>query len=728
MRLIIALLARLMGGTCLIVSSGPAFAQTPIAVADAAQQVAPATLVADSVEFDAGKLVAEGNVEIYFDGRILRATRVTYLRAEDRVIVDGPLTLLDGPDTILVADFASLASDLRNSVLQGARLVLDQRLQIAASEIATDAEGRYTQLYQTVASSCQVCVGSPVPLWQIRARRIVHDKEKQQLYFEGARFEVVGVPIAWFPRLRLPDPTQERTTGLLTPRLTSDDLLGTGLSLPYFIELGPSRDLTLTPFITNTETRSLGFRYRQAFDNGDIEVNGALSSDMIRPGETRGYIFAEGNFSLPRDYRLTFNIEAVSDKDYLATYGIGQQDLLESSIAITRVDREDRFLAEVIAFNTLRDGENNRFQPTPVFTIERQRRVPESFLGGQTVWTLQAHARNRDASTVPAGMPANSARDTLRLSAGVDWKRSRIFDSGLVTTALGGLNLDAYNVQQDPFFPNTTFLRAVPYAGLELRLPMARAEAGGVRHVIEPIAQVILAPNDRRLTPNEDSLTPEFDEGNLFSPSRFAGRDQRELGNRLNIGVSYTRYDPSGWTVGATAGRIWRQDDLGQFRQGTGLAGTASDWLLAFKADSGDGFQLMQRSLLSDGLEFSRSETILRWNGERHALETRYTWLEADAGAGRPTATSEWAVDASRDLGRDWTGRVNWRYDFITNDASSAGLGLTYLSDCLTVDFDVERRFTSTTTLQSSTSFGLGIELAGFGADDRRDRKRRCGI
>ena len=136
----------------------------------------------------------------------------------------------------------------------------------------------------------------------------------------------------------------------------------------------------------------------------------------------------------------------------------------------------------------------------------------------------------------------------------------------------------------------------------------------------------------------------------------------------------------------------------------------------------------MQRSLLSDGLEFSRSETILRWNGERHALETRYTWLEADAGAGRPTATSEWAVDASRDLGRDWTGRVNWRYDFITNDASSAGLGLTYLSDCLTVDFDVERRFTSTTTLQSSTSFGLGIELAGFGADDRRDRKRRCGI
>ena len=70
---------------------------------------------------------------------------------------------------------------------------------------------------------------------------------------------------------------------------------------------------------------------------------------------------------------------------------------------------------------------------------------------------------------------------------------------------------------------------------------------------------------------------------------------------------------------------------------------------------------------------------------------------------------------------------MNWRYDFVTDDASSAGLGLTYRSDCVTMDLNVERRFTSTTTLQSSTRFGLGVELAGFGADDR-PRRRRCGI
>ncbi|CTQ50257.1 LPS-assembly protein LptD [Jannaschia donghaensis] len=698
-----------------------------IALPALAQQ-APATLVADRIDFDQGQLVASGNVEIFSDGRILRARRVTYLRGEDRVLVEGPLTLLDGPDQILVADFASLSPDLRNSVLQGARLVLDERLQIAATEIATGAEGRYTQLYQTVASSCEVCAANPVPLWQIRARRIVHDREAQQLYFEGARFEVAGVPVAWFPRLRLPDPTLERATGFLAPDISSDDLLGTGIAIPYFITLGPSRDLTLTPFVTNTETRSLGFRYRQAFDTGRINVEGAVSSDEIRPDELRGYLFADGSFALPRDYRLDFDLELTSDDDYLLNYDVEEKDRLDSRLAITKIDREDRFLAEIIAFNTLRDGERNRFLPTPVVTIERQRRVPGPVFGGQLVWTLQAHSRWRNADEVPSGLPLNSARDVLRTSAAVDWRRMRITPAGLVWTGIAGLHVDAYNVRQDPDFPDDTFARAVPYGGLEVRLPLARDGANGVRHVIEPVAQLIFAPGERRSTPNEDSQTPEFDEGNLFAASRFAGRDQRELGNRLNVGLSYTRYDPSGWNVGATVGRVWRDNDIDQFRPGTGLDGSASDWLIAANASFGDRFLLMQRSLISDELDFSRSETVIRWTGEGHSLETGYIWLEADEGAGRPIDTSEWALDAARDLGGDWTGRVNWRYDFVTDDASSAGLGLTYRSDCVTVDFDVERRFTSTTTLQTSTSFGLGVELAGFGADDRGKRRRRCGI
>ena len=696
-------------------------------LAQPAQAQEAASLVADSIAFDDATLVAEGSVEIFAEGRILRARRVTYLRAEDRLIVEGPIELVDpGRDVVLVAEFASLSADLRGSLLKGARLVLDRQLQIAANEVARSADGTVTQLYQAVASSCSVCDDRPVPIWQIRARRIVHDEVEDQLYFERARFEVMGVPIAWLPVLRLPGPGNERSSGFLAPRFKSDDLLGTGVALPYFIELGPSRDLTLTPFVTAQETRSLGFRYRQAFEPGAIEVTGAFGGDEVRPNEARGYLFAEGRFRMPRDYDLVFDVELVSDDDYLLNYGITEKDRLDSRLALERVTREERVLAEVIAFHSLREGERDRFLPSQVVNATKQRRFVPPGIGGMGTWTLEAHARRRPASRPLAADP-DSARDVARLSASTDWQRSWVTGPGLVFTARGAVHLDAYRVEDDANFDDDLTLRAVPYASAELRWPMARRGADGAAHLLEPVVQVVLAPSTRETVPDEDSLTPEFDEGNIFSLSRFPGRDRRELGNRVNLGLSYTRTAASGWSVNGTVGRVVRERDLDQFRTGTGLDGRGSDWLLSVGAQRA-GFGIRSRMLFDDQLTFNRAETAVDWTFEKGRLVTRHTWLEADAAAGRPRDTSEWALDASYGLGGDWTGRVNWRYDFVTDDASRAGVGVTYATDCVSVDLDVERRFTSDVTLQPSTSIGLAVKLAGFGDEERRARKRRCGI
>ncbi|MEM8849652.1 MAG: LPS-assembly protein LptD, partial [Pseudomonadota bacterium] len=139
-------------------------------------------------------------------------------------------------------------------------------------------------------------------------------------------------------------------------------------------------------------------------------------------------------------------------------------------------------------------------------------------------------------------------------------------------------------------------------------------------------------------------------------------------------------------------------------------------------------FELLSRSLFDDQFQFSRSETVLRYTGPRLDVATRFTWLEEDIEAGRPIDTSEWTMDAALDITPAWTGRANWRYDFVTDDATRAGVGVTYRTECVTVDFDVERRFTSNDLLEPSTRFGFGIELVGFGADERGQRSRRCGI
>lgn len=199
-------------------------------------------------------------------------------------------------------------------------MVFDQQIQIASVQ-AKRAAGRYTQFSKVSATSCHVCTNGKPPLWQIRARKVTHDQLERQLYFEGAQLRVLDYPVFYFPYLRLPDPTLDRATGFLVPSIRSTSQLGTGVQVPYFFKLGDHKDLTLTPYLSG-KTTTLGYRYRQAFVNGRIQLEGAYTRDDVQPDQDRGYLFAGGWFSLKNDFRLTFDLKTTSDDAYLADYGL----------------------------------------------------------------------------------------------------------------------------------------------------------------------------------------------------------------------------------------------------------------------------------------------------------------------------------------------------------------------------------------------------------------------
>src|SRR5690606_24154669 len=103
-----------------------------------------ATLVADAVEVTGNqRLIASGNVEVIYDGTRLSAAQIIYDQAADRLIIDGPILIVGTDGTILTADQASLDPQLENGLLRGARLVLQQQLQLAANQIDR-VEGRYS--------------------------------------------------------------------------------------------------------------------------------------------------------------------------------------------------------------------------------------------------------------------------------------------------------------------------------------------------------------------------------------------------------------------------------------------------------------------------------------------------------------------------------------------------------------------------------------------------------
>lgn len=688
-----------------------------------------AALVADSVQVDpAGRLVATGGVEVFYQGRRLKAARIVYDRATDQLSIEGPIILVAGPDSILIASQAELSADLTEGILLSARLVLNRELQMAATQIQRIG-GRYMQLDNVVASSCKVCAADPTPLWEIRSRKVVHDQLERQIYFDHAQFRVAGLPVAWFPRLRMPDPTLKRATGFLKPTLRTTSGLGTGLKLPYFVAIGPSKDLTITPYLSTRAGRTLELRYRQAFASGTVEIEGALSRDDILPGQTRHYVKAMGEFDLPRDFTLRFSGVAVSDPGYLLDYGLGEEDRLDSRIEVSRTRRNEYISGRLVGIRSIRAGEINSILPSIITDFTYHRRFSGGPLGGEAGLKFQTHGhfRSSDAATTDVnGDGINDGRDVSRASLRLDWRRNWSLPMGMIGTVLGEVRADAYRIGQDATFGGNPS-RVHGGIAAELRWPWLKAGKGGVAHVIEPVAQFVWAPKGVETLPNEDSRLVEFDEGSLFSLNRFPGSDAVERGGRLNLGVAYTRIDPAGWTLSTAVGRVFRDSDLGQFSVASGLDGQRSDWLAALQLSLPRGLSFGHRMLIDDNMGVNKAETRLSLQRDRFGLSGSYVWIVADMAEDRPDPISELLLDGNYKLTDNWTAFGQTRYDFEADRANRAAIGFQFRNECVLVDLSLSRRFTSSTSVKPTTDFGLSVDLVGLGSGVSAGPARACG-
>ncbi len=715
-----------VAGLLLTALTGHALAQ---AQPDAPSTETPAAvLVADDIEVTRDRrLIARGNVEAFQGTTRLSAQAIEYNPDTGALTITGPIVIEDGASVLILASQAELSEDLENGLLTGARLVLNDQLQLASVQM-NRVGGRYTQLYKTAVTSCRICENDPrPPLWQIRAKRVVHDQEERQLYFDGMQLRVLNTPIFYLPRLRLPDPTLERATGVLLPQIRFNSRLGTGLAVPYFFKLGDHRDLTLTPYFSSG-TRTLEFRYRQAFRRGRIIVQGAYSDDDLQPDDARGYLFAAGEFALRRDFVLEFDIESVSDDAYLNDYGLFGKDRLDSTIQLTRARRDEFIRLSYINFKSLRDGEDDDLLPSDVVDALYERRFHPGRIGGEIRLAAEAHAHERpsDVDFDADGDGFVDGTDVLRFSFDAEWLRTMQF-GGLQVQSTLGMAADVIRVSDDATF-GTGDSGLAPQAGVTLRYPMVRRSDNGVRQFFEPIAQLSWVGGDGLLVPNDESTRVEFDEGNLLSLSRFPSEDRRERGWALAYGGTWARMDPEGWSASVTLAQILREEAQADFNDTSGLSGTTSDFLLAGKLEFNGGLALYGRTLFNESFDVSKAEVRGAWTRDRLRVGGSYVWISEDSAIDLESNIGEVTFDGGFQIDRFWTANATWRYDLEAGRAATAGAGVAYTNECVRVGLSVNRTFADSTTLEPSTSLGLTVSLRGFSVNTgERVETRSCG-
>ncbi|OIQ27182.1 MAG: organic solvent tolerance protein [Alphaproteobacteria bacterium MedPE-SWcel] len=711
-----------LSGTAALSQSVPSLPAAPAATQTAESGIAPAMLVADRVFISPDrKLVAEGNVEAFQGDIRLQADRITYDRQTGVLNLEGPIRIDQSGAITVLADTAELDSGLRNGILRGARLVFDQQVQLAALQM-TRVEGRYSQLYKTSVTSCDVCDDGRPPLWQIRAERITHDAQERQLYLENAQLRIRDVPVFYFPALRLPDPTLNRASGFLIPSLSSSSNLGLGIKLPYFVTMGPHRDLTITPYLSE-DTTTLDLRYRQAFRNGQIEISGAFSRDDIQPDDGRGYLFASGTFDIRRGFRLSFDLRTVSDDAYLADYDISDTDRLRSDVTLSRARRDQLIQLAAYRYKTLRDTENQDFVPATILTGTFEQRLFPKRLGGELRLKLNATQFSR-ASSLDATATEANGRDVTRISADITWLRSWIMPGGVETTWTAGLGLDSFALSDDAAFDNEAS-RITPKMALTFRRPMARQTASGATQILEPILQLGWTKVNGDDVPNESSNISEFDQGNLLALSRFPETDAREDGRALVYGVHFSHFAPSGWEATGIVAQVLRSDAQEGFTSSSGLDGQNSNVLIAGQIGLRNDLTLTARGLFDEEWSVSKAEFRGDISRNRLTLAGSYLWLQADAEEDRDSETSELWFDGSYALTPAWEAGASMRYDITDGRATRAGIGLTYRNECVTLDLSLSRRYTSTTSVEPSTDFGFTLSFNGFSVKSGTTTSRR---
>jgi LPS-assembly protein len=134
------------------------------------------------------------------------------------------------------------------------------------------------QIYELFRASYTTC--PPIdPTWRLKASHIVLNKNTGRGYATHARIYVKNVPVFYLPYINFPI-DKRRKSGFLWPTAGSSNQWGPYFLAPYYFNLAPNYDMTLTTgYLSKRGLRFTdNFRYLSPYNHGYLNVS-VLPSD-----------------------------------------------------------------------------------------------------------------------------------------------------------------------------------------------------------------------------------------------------------------------------------------------------------------------------------------------------------------------------------------------------------------------------------------------------------------
>jgi LPS-assembly protein len=714
------------------------------------------------------RVAAVGMVQIHYSGSVLEADRVTYDQRTKRLHAEGNVRLTEADGKIVTAERLDLNEDFRDGFVDSLHLETADKTRLAAAR-ADRGEGRLTVFQSGVYTACEPCKDNPQapPKWQVKAARILHDEAEKMIYFEDARLELFGWPIAYFPYLWTPDPTVKRKTGFLQPNIVSGTKFGFGATIPFFWNLAPDYDVTLTPMPTTKQGLMMMGEWRHRLINGaySIRAAGIFQEDKNtfagQPGfrDFRGAVETRGDFRLSEKWFYGWDASIFTDSAFAPDYKVVKGNAAEAVSQFYLFGRgaksyfDTRFL-HFYGFSAL---DNQRQLPFIFPLVDYKYVYGSPVFGGELGYNVNVTSLTRrqadfdpitqtakangwcdlagfDALRTPANCLLRGIPGTYsRVSAEAYWKRTFIDPFGQMFTPFVSLRGDAAaaSITPEPAVGNfiktgeSSLGRAMPAVGLEYRYPFISTHAWGTQ-TIEPIAQVIARPNEPQIGkfPNEDSQSFLFDDANLFSINKYAGWDRVEGGGRANVGMQYTAQFNKGGYFNALFGQSYHLfgtnsfavADMANTGLSSGLETKQSDYVARMTFQPNKNYAFLSRFRFDEqNFDVRRMELEGKVTFDRWSAGLTYGNYDAQPIIGMLLPREGLAPSASVKLTQNWTVTASALYSLDSNRLNTATVGVGYIDECIALNAIYVTNYGYRGDIVPNSVFLLQVNLRTFG-------------
>jgi LPS-assembly protein len=486
-----------------------------------------------STDTASGNTELEGDVRLTLGERELRGDRLSYLAGAQELRLAGNVQYQD-PAVSLSGDSGHYGNGQAD--FEHAQFALRQTPGRGSASRISLLTPQKIELDDVTYTTCKPGRAD----WQLRARRITLDLRTLRGLGRDTRVEFKGVPIFYLPVLSFPISSQ-RQTGFLFPTLGSSSQGGAMLAEPWYWNVAPNQDLTLTPKIYTRRGLDLGAEYRllERYGTGALAFNYLPADRVAHNDRSWESLVADG--TLGAGWLAHVHAENVSDLHYLEDFSEGP--LTTSTVFLPRqlqvAYRSDRlrFGAEVLQFQTL--DEQLQFADRPYAELPRFTGTGLFPTANGLVASYDAELVNfwRPFETAAVATPTGSSNVTgwrghVQPAISYDYSRP-----GWYLRPRAGLDLTSYRLTDNGDGP-TTLNRNLPILSLDSGMQFERNDAARVV-TLEPRLYFVYIPyRDQQQLPVFDAGLPDPNYVSLFRANRYAGLDRIGDANNVTVGLT----------------------------------------------------------------------------------------------------------------------------------------------------------------------------------------------